>query len=253
MKIWIIEDEPTLAQSLIAQLRQIRSDIEIVGTSSKIDESIDAIHAHQDIDIIFADIVIDDGTSFSVFDTIKTSAMVVFTTAYNDYALKAFEYNCADYLLKPIRTEDLNRALLKCEQRQERLSYVSLRAMIAEINRGGIKYRERLLLRVGGNITRIIPVRNLAYLNTDLGYTQVYMKDGDVGLTDTCLRALSESLDPMLFCRISRQTIVNINFVEKIMPGPGRDYIVSLGPPFGCISFKISPKRAKELVLLLET
>ncbi len=252
MKVWIIEDEKTLAQTLSIQLRLLRPDIDIIGTSCNIDNSIAAVRRYQDLDIIFADIKIDDGVSFSVFDKVETSAMVVFTTAYDEYALKAFEYNCADYLLKPIVLEELERALVKCESRQERLDSSLLKAMSSELVRGGIKYRKRLLLNTMGNGTLICPVQNLVYVFTEQGYTRAYMDDCSFATTDMPLKDLMNSLDPSRFFRLNRQAILNIEYIERIVSGPRRDFTVFLRSPFDKVSFKMAPERTKELRSLLE-
>ena len=133
MKVWIIEDEKALSTALSQQLIRLRPDITIEGISTNIEDSIDAIRAYRDIDIIFADIKIDDGDSFSVFDEVETDAMVVFTTAYDEYALRAFDYNCADYLLKPISDEALEKTLEKCEKHLSRVTGQQIRAMSEDI------------------------------------------------------------------------------------------------------------------------
>lgn len=251
MKVWIIEDEKALAEALTKQLKGLRPDVEIIGISSNISDSIEAIQKYSDLDIIFADIKIDDGMSFSVFDAVVTSSMVVFTTAYDEYALKAFEYNCADYLLKPINSVELERALVKCEGRQARINSSNLKSMASDLVRGEVKYRKRLFLDYGRS-TMICPVEDLAYVLTEQGYTRVNMIDGSFGSTDMPLRDIMESLDPFLYFRLNRQVIVSINIVDTISPGPGRDFTVTLRPPYKQISFKATSERIKELKVLLK-
>ena len=250
MKVWIIEDEKALAEALTMQLKGLRPDVAIIGMSSNISDSIAAIRKNPDLDIIFADIKIDDGMSFSVFDAIETSAMVVFTTAYDEYALKAFEYNCVDYLLKPINSVELERALVKCVGRQARINSSSFKSMASDLVHGEVKYRKRLFLDYGGS-TMICRVEDLAYVLTEQGYTRVNMMDGSFGSTDMPLRDIMESLDPSLFLRLNRQVILNTNVVDTISPGPGRDYTVTLRPPYKQISFKATSERIKELKMLL--
>ena len=116
MQVLIIEDEKTIAQSLSNQLRTLRPEIEVVGIATSITESIAFIKQHDDLDIIFSDIRIDDGLSFNIFKEVTCDAMIVFTTAYDEYAIQAFDFNCVDYLLKPVTSKGLERALLKCEK-----------------------------------------------------------------------------------------------------------------------------------------
>lgn len=251
MKIWIIEDEKALVKSLESQLKRLRPDIVIAGTSSNIEDSVNGIMEHQDLDIIFADIKIDDGMSFTVFDTVETQSMVVFTTAYDEYALKAFEYNCADYLLKPIKTDELERALSKCERREERISSSSLKTMAGEIIRGEVKYRKMLLLDTIGGGTIYCPVEDIAYIFTVFGTTRVYKRDGSFATTLSSLKDLMDGLDPSKFCRISRQAILNGDFIETVTRGPGRDFTVTLRQPFETATFKMTAERTKELRDLL--
>ena len=129
--------------------------------------------------------------------------MVVFTTAYDEYALKAFDYNCADYLLKPISDEALERALERCEKHLSRISGEQIRTMSEDIARKGVKYRKRLFLDYGTG-TLICPVTRLAYILTESGYTRVFLDDGTFGSTDQSLNDFVDSLDPTLFCRVSR-------------------------------------------------
>ena len=252
MKVWIIEDEIKLAQVLSMQLKRLRPDIDIIGFSSNIDDSIAAVRKHQNLDIIFADIKIDDGMSFFVFDNVETPAMVVFTTAYDEYALKAFEYNCADYLLKPIVPEELERALIKCESRQERIHPSLLKALANELVHGEVKYRQRLMLSNMGNETLICPVQNLVYVFTEQGYTRAYLDDGSFAAIDMPLKDLMDGLDPAQFFRSNRQTILNIEFVKKITSGPRRNFTVSLRSPFEKVSFIMTPERTKILRSLLD-
>ena len=251
MKVWIIEDERTLSYSLKRRLRRLRPDISVEGISTSVDGAIVAISGRRDLDIIFADIKIDDGLSFSVFDEIETDAMVVFTTAYDEYALKAFDYNCADYLLKPFSDESLEKALVRCEKRLSRISGQQVKQMSGEIVRGQVRYRKRLFVDYGKD-TLICPVSSLAYVFTEKGYTRVYLEDGRFGSTTCSLNDLMESLDPVQFCRVNRQTIINIGYAGKISPGPARDFTLHLRHPFQGVEFIMSPDRTKRLKLLLD-
>lgn len=250
MKVWIIEDEKALSKDLSDKLIRLRPDITIEGVSTGIDDSVAAINSHRDLDIIFADIKIDDGVSFSVFDAVETEAMVVFTTAYDEYALKAFDYNCADYLLKPIREEALEKALEKCEKHLSRVTGQQIRTMSEDIVRNEVKYRKRLFLDYGTG-TLICPVTRLAYILTESGYTRVFLDDGTFGSTDQSLNDFVDSLDPTLFCRVSRQAIINIDYAEIITPGPSRDFTVHLRAPFKDTVFIMTPEKTKHLRQLL--
>ncbi len=251
MKVWIIEDERALSQAFSEQLRRLRPEIEIEGISTGVKNTLAVLQGHDDFDIIFADIKIADGLSFSIFDKLETEAMVVFTTAYDEYALKAFDYNCADYLLKPISDESLEKALIRCEKHLTRMSGAQVQQMSGEIVRREVKYRKRLFLDYGHG-TLICPVSKLAYVFTERGYTRVFMDDGRYGLTDKPLCDLTESLDPTHFLRVNRQSIVNIDFVDAIDHGSGRDFIAKLRAPFQKIGLEMTSEKMKQLRILLE-
>ena len=170
MKALIIEDEALSAQALEAKLKKLRPGIGILGTTSSIKESVAFLKEHGDVDVIFSDIRIDDGLSFAVFDRVQTSAMVVFVTGFDEYALKAFDYNCADYLLKPVSDEDLEDALKRCEDRSARLSPQGVKELSEDILARKVNYRKRLLLE-RGSLSLVAPVESVCLIFTcDLFY-----------------------------------------------------------------------------------
>ena len=251
MKALIIEDERPIADTLKALLVSLRPGIEIVGVTTNIRDSIKAISSNPDIDIIFSDIKIDDGLSFSVFDRVETRAMVVFTTAYDEYALKAFDYNCVDYLLKPVSFDALQRALTKCETFQPRADKSIIKETSAAILNHNVKYRSRVFLEVGCE-TVIRNVSDICYIYSEKGNTRVFISDGSWGSVDDSLIEINQSLPPA-FCRVNRQAIVNIDYIDKIAPGPGRDSLVFLKDPFAKIQFKITQETKKLLLDLLSS
>lgn len=251
MRVLIIEDEEVLARSLAAKLREIRPDIEIVGHTSSIQESISFLGIYKDIDIIFADIKIDDGLSFVIFDKLDVDAMIVFTTAYDEYALKAFSYNCADYLLKPISKEALEKTIVRCEKRLPHITPSQIKELSRDVITGNVSFRKRLFFDQGKDLL-IASVDDLCYVYTEKGNTRAYLKSGLWGSTDKTLLDLSAELDPGQFLRVNRQAIVNINCVERISPGAGRDYVLSLKAPYQKVQLIITPERKKALLILLD-
>lgn len=252
MKVLIIEDEAPIATLLENMLRDLRQGIDIVGVTSDIPGSVAAISAHPDLDIIFSDIKIDDGLSFAVYDRVSTNAMVVFTTAYDEYALKAFDYNCVDYLLKPISKEALERALKKCGHRLPRADESIIRETAMDIRHQRVTFRKRFLLQRGTD-TLIYEVDHICYIQTEKGNTRVFLDDGIWGDIDISLIELLKSLSPSIFCRISRQVIVNIGFVRKLTPGFGRDTVITLKEPYEQQTFLITQERKKALLDLFES
>ena len=193
MKALIIEDERSISEVLKALLVSLRPDIEVVGVTTNIRDSVKAVSSNPDLDIIFSDIMIDDGLSFSVFDKVETGALVVFTTAYDEYALKAFDYNCVDYLLKPVSEEALQRALTKCETFQPRADKTIIKATSEAILNQEIKYRSRIFLEVGRE-TVIRNISDICYIYSEKGNTRVFISDGSWGSVDDSLIEIIQSL-----------------------------------------------------------
>lgn len=250
MKALIIEDERPISDALMGSLLSLRPDIVIIGVTTNIKDSVGAITANPDLDIIFSDIKIDDGLSFSVFSEVETDAMVVFTTAYDEYALKAFEYNCIDYLLKPVSEESLRRALSKCESFKPKVDKETIKSTSEAVINKDIKYRRKILLEIGRD-TIIRDVSDICYIFSEKGNTRVFVTDGIWGSIDNSLIDIIHSLPPSVFYRVNRQALVNINCVDKISPGLGRESFVSLKSPFDKVQLKITQETKKSLLDVL--
>lgn len=251
MKTLIIEDERPIALSMKNLLKKLRPSIEIAGITTSISDSIQCISKNPDLDIIFSDIRIDDGLSFSIFDTIETKALVVFTTAYDEYALKAFDFNCIDYLLKPIEEEQLEKALSKCESFCSRLSSPDLNKACKAIVDNTIRYRSRVFLERGQD-TLICNVNDVCYFSIDNGITRGFLNNGTWGDISYSLTELIDSLDPNLFFRISRQVLVNVNYIAKIKQNFGRGFQIYLSEPYSRTSLNLSLDRRRDLLRMLE-
>ena len=251
MKALIIEDEAISAQALETKLKKLRPGIGILGTTSSIKESVAFLKEHGDVDIIFSDIRIDDGLSFSVFDRVQTSAMVVFVTGFDEYALKAFDYNCADYLLKPVSDEDLEDALKRCEDRSARLSPQGVKEMSEDILARKVNYRKRLLLEQGP-LTIVAPVEKVCYISADTGGTKVFLKDRTAGYVGESLTQLMEELDPAMFVRANRQYIVALDAIKAFEDTvSNRVCNLLLKEPYERVEIQIPTSRKKELMGLL--
>ena len=191
MKVIIIEDVEALAASLAANLRQLRPDVVISAIAPDTVSAIEAIRANPDTDLIFADIRLEDGYSFDVFDAIETNAVIVFITAYDEYALKAFDYECIDYLLKPYRKEDLEDALRRFEKRR-----ADTGATVRERD-GALKASPAFMKRLEiyrADSSLIVDVESICYAEYDLGSVHVYCKDRVSGTSSLSLTALAAAL-----------------------------------------------------------
>ena len=246
LRVIIIEDEAPLAAGLAASLRKLRPDIRIVAMAGSVQQAVEAIQGHPDIDLVFADIRLGDGYSFDVFDRARTDAMIVFTTAYDEYALKAFDYDCIDYLLKPYDLKDLEDALGRYEKRMPSTHVDDSRRVASQLFSGERSFRSRLKLdRVDSTV--IIDTRDICYVAYDLGNVKVFCRNGMCGTSPLSLTRLAEELDPSLFLKVSRTHIVNLGEILMIKPTLRRNKTLVLKEPYGNVSITVTSETIREL------
>lgn len=212
MKALIIEDETAAALNLKAILKQAAPDIRVVDTLESVEESVDWLRANPQPDLLFMDIHLADGDSFRIFGAVEVTAPVIFTTAYDRYALEAFKVSSIDYLLKPINADDVWRALEKLRRLTsgERLDYGSrVRSLAAQ------RQEEVFLVRVRD---RIIPLQRdrIAYCYTSNEKVTACDFDGETYPLDKTLEALQALLPERDFFRANRQFIVARRAVKEI-------------------------------------
>lgn len=216
MKAIIIEDEKRAADRLERMILELRSDIEILARLESIRETIAYLESSHKLDVIFADIQLADGLSFEIFEQVKIDCPVIFTTAYDQYAIKAFKNNGIDYLLKPIDPAELGVALKKLKTTQQRPSMTNLMALAAQLGAGKTDYRSRFTVKVGQKL-RTIAVNDLTALYSENKGTYILTKEGRNYLIDYSLEQVEDMLDPKLFFRISRKYIIAIEGVEEML------------------------------------
>ena len=206
MKALIIEDETAAARNLAAILRQTAPDVEIVATLESVEESVEWLRSNPHPDLLFMDIHLADGDSFRIFDAVEVTAPVVFTTAYDQYALEAFRVNSIDYLLKPINNADVQRALGKLERRDYGFR---VRTMAAA------RHEQAFLVHVRD---RIIPLRReqIAYCYTSNEKVTACTYEGVSYPLDKTLETLQAILPEADFFRANRQFIVARRAVKEI-------------------------------------
>ena len=213
MRVVIIEDETAAAQNLTAILNKLYPDIEIVATIDTVVDSIDFFRSTPAIDLVFMDIHLADGASFRIFDSVEVATPIIFTTAYDQYAIEAFKVNSIDYLLKPINETDITRAINKWQllTSAERKEYTSRVASVAQ-NRPTeqvflVHFRDK-----------IIPLqsRDIAFLHTFEERVTAYCFNGEKYQIDLTLEALQSKLPNDDFFRANRQFIVSRKAVKDI-------------------------------------
>ena len=209
MKALIVEDEPRAQRALENLLKANFPDVEVVGRTASVKETVDWLAGNRP-DVIFMDVELADGTCFDIFAQTSVDAQVVMTTAYDNYAVKAFEVNSVDYLLKPVDIEELKRAVSRVAQRMAaggpRIDFDAVR--------DAFRPREKFLIRLND---RIVPVsvRDIAYFYSEAKSTFIVTRDGKTFVLDDSLDAIETGLDPKAFFRISRGAIIAENVIDS--------------------------------------
>ena len=215
MNILIVEDENLASKKLEILIAKLIPKYNIIGIAKSIKEAIEIIN-NNSIDLGFFDIQIEDGLSFDIFENSKIEFPVIFTTAFNEYALKAFKLNSIDYLLKPITESDLKNALSKFEKHWGNPNNIITNSVIEEIKElihGNFK--ERFTIKTGNKI-RIINTKNICYFYSQNKGTYAKTIDEKDNLLDNTLEQIYPILNNKEFFRISRKYILNINHIKDI-------------------------------------
>ena len=219
MKILIIEDEQLGVERLIKHLNAIDPTIEITGATRSIKSSVEWLQTHEHPDIILMDIELSDGQSFAIFNEVEVKSTVIFTTSYDEFALQAFKVNSIDYLLKPIKKEDLKNSLDKYHQMQKQFAKTpvfQIGSLLKELQLQSKKaYRNRFLVKQGSRLLSV-DVSNIAYFYADGRLCFFKTWDKAKYIIDYTLDELADMLDPGQFFRAGRGFIVHIKSIAQI-------------------------------------
>ncbi len=217
MEVIIIEDEILLAEELQNELADIDPSIRVLKQLSNVADSIDWL-SHNTCDLIFSDIELTDGLSFAIFKTLDINIPVVFTTAYNQYAIKAFELNSIGYLLKPLESSDLKKVLDKFRNNQLNKPLINQlmdQLTIIQPAAPSSHYLNRLILTLG-NIQKPVSVDEIVYFMADDRYLFAITQSGKKYYYDATLAQLENELNPDMFFRANRRYFINKRFVNEI-------------------------------------
>ena len=215
MKIYVIEDEPLAAAHLIKTICSILPDAEIAGQADNVREAVNWLSTHQP-DLIFMDIHLGDALSFEIFGQIKVTAPVIFTTAYDKYAIRAFQLNGISYLLKPISSEDVRDAVQKLDNLRKHLGNEALmQTLISQIKAPA--FRERFMVTAGSKL-RSVTTAEIAWFVSEGRYTKIVTKDNHKYLINDTMEKLEETLSPSRFFRINRKYMVAIDSIASMTP-----------------------------------
>ncbi|MFP4846491.1 LytR/AlgR family response regulator transcription factor [Winogradskyella sp. PE311] len=217
MNVIIIEDEKPSARRLQRMLKSL--DVEAQTMLHSVDESIDWFKTNTHPDLIFLDIQLSDGLSFEIFEAIDINSAVIFTTAYDEYALQAFKLNSIDYLLKPIDEDDLKIAVDKFRDRTPQKQSVTLdfndikKLLVNPIERD---YKKRFSVKVGQHL-KLINIEDIECIYSENKGTYVFTNEGRNYLLDQTLDQLEDELEPHVFFRVSRKFYINIKAIRDIV------------------------------------
>ncbi len=217
MNVIIIEDEKPAARRLSRLLKELEVHVSVMLHS--VEESVNWFQENQHPDLIFLDIQLSDGLSFEIFDVVEVKSAIIFTTAYDEYALQAFKLNSIDYLLKPIDDEELNIAVekyktLKPKSQKLALDFDDIKKLL--INPVEREYKKRFTTRVGQHL-KIINTDEVECFYSENKGTYAATVDGRNYLLDTTLENLESELEPKIFFRVSRKFYVNIAHINDII------------------------------------
>lgn len=228
MRVVIIEDEVLSAKRLAKLVTEIMPECEVEAKLESVHQALAWFDQHKQPDLIFLDIQLNDGTGFDIIRELKDYPHIIFTTAYEKYALDAFKFNSIDYLLKPIDKNELETAILKLQEIHE-IEEASYQEKIRAVQQQFMPaHRERFLVKVGLQF-KSIPTESITYFYYQEGISYLQTTQQSLPIDHT-LDHLMDELDPKVFFRINRQFIININSVKEIHSYFNSRLLLTLAP-----------------------
>lgn len=216
IKTIIIEDEKPAARKLM-RLLEAFDDIEVVGSITSVEEGVEYLSTHPQPDLILSDIVLGDGLSFDIFETVDCKSFIIYTTAFDTYTLRAFKLNSVDYLLKPISLEDLQAAIDKYRRFAPTDSHFNP-SKLKQILKEDRPVLNRFTAKIGYQL-KIIKTEDVSLFYSENKIVYALTSERSYP-TDFTLDELIAELDSKIFFRTNRQTIINLNYIETIKTSP---------------------------------
>lgn len=214
MKVLIIEDERPAAQKLIRMLNEINARIEVVNVIRSVEQAVNWISKNPSPELIFMDIQLEDGLCFDIFENCRIDSPIIFTTAYDEYALRAFKVNSVDYLLKPIDRNELKNAIEKFTAiHQSKTDYSKLESVIKQLQP---QQKERFLVKIGERY-KSIPTSSINCFYIDERCVFLFTDSAKSYPVDYSLDKIEQLIDSKLFFRINRDYIVNIYAIRDMV------------------------------------
>jgi len=232
MKILIVEDEELAVKKLQKTLAAIDASAEVIGTTDSIKSTVEWLQDNPSPDLVLMDIELSDGQSFEIFNLAEVRCPVIFTTSYDEFALKAFKVNSVDYLLKPVQKEELEAALNKFRKlKEDSKPDVNLDVLVKQLQQKlqPKEYRKRFLVKHAQKLVSI-DVEEISYFYSDGRLNFFKTADNKKFVVDYTMDELEDMLDPDKYFRISRSFYVSINAIDKIDDYFGNRLILALKP-----------------------
>ena len=229
MNVLIIEDEQAIARRLEKLIQEIEPDFHVIDIIDTVEDSISFLQRKQAPDLIFMDIHLADGNSFEIFEKVTVRSPVIFTTAYDQYAIRAFKVNSIDYLLKPLKKNELETAIEKFKSTVK--SKVSDYSVLLDLLKSDKKeFIKRFMVRVGQEI-KALDITDIAYFLIENKGLYAVMNNGKRYLSDFTMDQLEQQLDPMQFFRINRSMIISYRAINKMISYSKSRIKIELNPP----------------------
>ena len=244
MKALIIEDEKMAQANLARLLKNSFPEMEIVAMIDSVRGAVEFLSARPKLDVIFMDVELSDGICFEIFRSVQISAPVIMTTAYDSYAVKAFESGSIDYLLKPVDSDALLRAVGRARERLN--ASASIDKLLSVLGQDSKKYKEKSVVRCGD---RIIPIQSsdIALFFSEDKANYLLTKNGERYLIESTIDTLESELDPSKFYRISRGCIVALSAIKSVSRNStGR--LVVISQPSAPVELTVSRARAEGFI-----
>ena len=215
MKAIIIEDENLTAKRLQSLLHKYDPTIQVLEIIPSVQEAVEWFNTHPEPDIVFMDIHLEDDLAFKIFEQIHLHAPVIFTTAYDEYMIKAFKVNSIDYLLKPINYEELVQSIEKFKNLKKQFANPNMETLLQFIGTKEPEYKSRFMITVGTRI-KSVETEDIAYFYSEEKLTFMVTKEGQQLPIDFSLDKLTSLLNPKNFFRISRQFLVSFESIQSV-------------------------------------
>ncbi len=245
MRVVIIEDEQVAQEFLVDLLTSNYQDIEIVNVLDSVKDSIEYLNENK-MDLIFMDIHLKDGNCFKIFEKTKINTPIIFTTAFDEYAIKAFDVNSISYILKPLSESKIKKAMDKFYQTKHQDNDADKIEKLISIFKPEQNYKKRITVKLGDKII-VVEEKDIAYFIAEGRTCYLYTKDNNKYIVDSCLETLNTQLNPTNFFRISRDCITSFNSIKNISKHFKGRLTISLIPKYEK-NFIISQERVSDFM-----